>query len=112
MVGRASVVAGVQAHTTGNATATKTSFRVDNRMSALSSLDEIGVLLLKDGEVSLSVPIPDGIGSKEQVHFFKRALVGFGVQGPNHGDSDDVTSTEYVERLFTQSGEHDRAKKS
>lgn len=57
----------------------KTSLGIEDGVAALSSLDELGVLLLEDLEVPLGFPIPDAVGCEEQVHLLKRALVGLGV---------------------------------
>ena len=80
-------------------------------MASLGSLDKLGVLLLEDGKVTFGFPVPDAIGSEEEVHFLKGALVGLGVEGPDHGDSDDVAGAKNVICLFVEGLEHDRAKK-
>ncbi len=67
-----------------------------------ASLEEFGVLLLEDGEVSLGFPVPDGVGGEDEIHFFEAALVGFGVEGPDHYECEGVDGTEEVERLFVE----------
>ena len=79
-------------------------------MTTLSSLDEIGILLLEDGEVLLGLPVPDAVGSEEKIHFLERALVGLGVEGPDHGNGDQVAGGEDVEGVFVERVEHDWAK--
>ena len=83
---------------------------VDNRVPTLRRLHEIRVLLLEDGEVPLGLPVPDTIRSEEEVHFLERALVGLWVEGPDHGNGDDVAGGEDVEGLFVEGLEHDGAK--
>ena len=84
-----------------------TRLRIDDGVATLRRLDEIGVLLLEDGEVALGVPVPDGVGGKQQVHLLEGALVGLRVQGPDHGDGDDVAGTEDVVRVLVQGREDD-----
>lgn len=81
-------------------------------MTALSSLDKLGVLLLENAEVPLGLPVPWAVGSEEKVHLLKSALVGFGVESPNHGEGDQVGGGEDVVSLFVESLEHDRAEES
>ena len=81
--------------------------RIDDGVPALRGLDEVGVLLLEDGEVALGVPVPDGVGREEQVHLLERALVRLRVEGPDHGDGDDVARAEDVVRVLVQGGEDD-----
>lgn len=81
-------------------------------MTALGSLDEFGVLLLEDLEVSLGLPVPDAIGSKYQVHLLKGTLIGLGIQRPDHGDRDGVCRGEDVVCVFLYSLEHDGAEQS
>ena len=83
------------------------SLRVDDGVTALGGLDEIGVLLLEDGEVALGLPIPDAVGGEEQIHFLERALVGLRVEGPHHGDGDDVAGAEDVVGVLIEGGEDD-----
>lgn len=90
----------------------KTGLRIDDGVAALGSLHEFGVLFLEQGEVALSLPVPDAIGREEEIHLFQRALVGLGVQGPNHRDCDGVAGCEDVECLFSQRFEHDRVQET
>lgn len=80
-------------------------------MTALGSLDEFGILLLEDLEVPLGFPVPDAVGSKEQIHLLKSALIRFRVQGPYHGNGDNVGSREDVVGVFPESLEHNGAEK-
>ena len=75
-------------------------------MATLSGLDKLWILFLEELEVALSLPGPDAVGGEDEVHFFECALVGFWVQSPNHGDSDNVGSAENVIGLLVQSIEH------
>lgn len=90
----------------------ETGLGIDDGVAALGSLYEFGVLLFEQGEVALGLPVPDAVGREEEVHLFKRALVGFGVQGPDHRDRDGVAGCEDVEGLFAQGLEHDGQKQS
>ena len=85
---------------TAVASSWKTRLRVDDGVAALGSLDEVGILFLEDGEVLLGFPVPDAVGGEEQVHFFESALVGFGVEGPDHGDGDEIAGGKDVEGVF------------
>lgn len=90
----------------------KASLGVEDGVAALSGLDELGVLLLKDLEVALGLPVPDAIGCEEQVHLLESALVGFRVQSPDHGDGDGVGGGENIVCFFVDSLEHDGAEES
>ncbi len=90
----------------------QTGLGVDDTVAASGGLDDIGVLFLEKGEVALSVPHPWRISGEEKIHLFERALVGFGVESPNHGKSDDVGGTEDVVGFLIKSCKHDRAKES
>ena len=81
-------------------------------MATLGSLDKVWILFLQEAEVLLRFPIPWAVGSEEQVHFFQSALAGFGVQGPNHGDGDNIGGGENVVSLLVEGLEHDRAEES
>ena len=78
-------------------------------MAPLRRLHQIRILLLEDGEVPLRFPVPDAVGGKQQVHFLEGALVGFRVEGPDHGDGNGVAGGEDVEGLLADGGEHDGA---
>ena len=71
-------------------------------MATLGGLDELGVLFLEKFVVFLGFPSPDAVGSEDQVHLFQSALVGLGVESPDHGNGDHVGSTEDVVGLFTE----------
>lgn len=103
---------GVEGHIAANTLVAdrETSLGIEDGVTALGSLDELGVLLLEDLEVPLGLPVPDAVGCEEQIHFLECALVGLWVQGPDHGKSDDIGSGEDVVGLLIQSLEHDRAK--
>lgn len=75
-------------------------------MASTCRLNKIRVLFLHNSEIALSFPIPDVIGCKEEVHFFKGALVGFWVESPDHRDSDDVAGGENVICFFVEGLEH------
>jgi len=85
----------------------KTSLGVNDRLAALGSLDELGVLLLEDGKVLLGFPVPNTVGGEEEVHLLKSALVGLRVKAVDHGQSDDVGNTEDVVSLLLESLEDD-----
>ena len=100
---------GVKAHIPGNGTAAPlTGLRVDDAGATTGRLDQFGVLLLEDLEVALGFPIPDAVGGKHQVHLLERALVGFGVEGPDDDDGGRVDGTEDIQGLFVEGGEHGR----
>lgn len=80
--------------------------RINNTLSPARSLHQVGILLLQDLEIALSFPVPNAVGGEDEIDFFKGALVGFWVQGPDHGDGDDVAGAEYVEGFFAEGGEH------
>lgn len=75
-------------------------------MASTCRLYKILVLFLENSKVALCFPVPDTIGCKEEVHFFKGALVGFWVEGPNHRDGDDVAGGEDVVCFFFEGLEH------
>ena len=105
---------GIEGHIAANTLVAdwKTCLGIKDGVASLSSLDELGVLLLEDLEVPLSLPVPDAVGCEEQVHFLESALVGLRVQSPDHGNGDDVGSGKDVVRLLIQRLEHDRAEES
>lgn len=72
--------------------------RIDHTASAPRSLHEPGVLLDEDLEVPLRLPVEDAVRREDQVHLLERALVGFGVEGPNDDDGEDVDAAENVQR--------------
>ena len=80
--------------------------------SASRGLNKLWVLLFQKRKILLGFPVPDGVRGKDEVHFFQSPLVCLWVQGPDHGDGDDVADAEYVKRFFVESSKHDRAKKS
>lgn len=78
------------------------SLGIDDAVAPSSGLHQFGVLLLEDLEVSLGLPIPDGVRSEDEIHFFEGTLVGFGVEGPDDEDRSRVNGTEQVKRLFVE----------
>ena len=72
--------------------------------AALSCLHKLRVLLLEDLEVALGLPVPDGVGGEDEIHFLEGALVGFGVEGPDDEESGDVDGAEEVEGFFVEGG--------
>ena len=70
------------------------SLRINDRVAALSSLDELRVLLLEDLKVALSLPVPDGVGGEDEIHLLERALVGFWVERPDDNDRSGVDGAE------------------
>lgn len=98
----------VQAH----APLANTMLGVNDGVAASSSLSDFGVLLFEDGEVALGFPVEDAVRSEKQVHLLKGALVRFGVESPDHGDSDDVAGAEDVVGLLAEGLEHDGAEES
>lgn len=104
---------GIERHTASDAAAAdgKAGLGIEDGVTALGGLNELGVLLLEDLEVALSLPVPDAVRCEEQVHFLKSALVGFGVQSPDHGNGDGVGGGEDVVSLLVESLEHDGAEK-
>lgn len=60
-------------------------------------------------EVLLRVPVPGGVGGKEKIHLLQGALVGLGVESPNHRQGYCVGDTEDVEGLLSDGLEHDGA---
>ena len=85
---------------------------VDDRVAASSSVSDLWVLFLEDGEIALGFPVEDAVGGEEKIHLLEGALAGLGVEGPHHGDGDDVAGAEDVVGLFAESFEHDRAEES
>ena len=104
----------VQAHISGNATLSsrlwEAGLGVDNGGAALGGLNQLRVLFLKNGKVPLSLPIPDAVSGKEQVHFFKCALVGLGIQAVDHGQGNNVGNAEDVVGLLFEGLENDGKK--
>ena len=80
----------------------QTGLWVDDGMAALGCLDERWVLLLEQLEGALGFPGPDAVRCKDKVHFFQGALVGFGVESPDHGDGNDIGGTENVVGLLSE----------
>ena len=83
----------------------ETGLRVDDGVASLGGLNEFWVLLLEQLEVAFGFPGPDAVRGKDEVHFFQGALVRFRVEGPDHGDGEDVGSAEDVVGLFCESFE-------
>ena len=79
-------------------------------VAACGGLDELGIFLLETGKILLGVPIPDAVGSEEEVHFLQSALIGLWVEGPDDRNRDGVGNAKNVEGLFTDMVEHDWAK--
>ena len=104
----------IQAHVPGDATLSsslwETGLGVDYGGTALGGLNKLRILFFEDGKVPLSLPVPDAVSGKEQVHFFKCALVGFGIQAVDHGQGNDVGDAENVIGLLFESLEDDGEK--
>lgn len=77
----------------------------DDGVATLGSLDQLRVLFLEQAEVAFGFPGPDAVGGEDEIHLLKGALVGFGIQGPDHGDSDDVGGTKDIVSLLFESSE-------
>lgn len=75
---------------------------INDAVASLSGLHKLGILLLEDGEVAFGFPVPDRVGREDEVHFFERALVRFGVEGPYDDDGGRVDGTEEVKGLFVE----------
>ena len=103
---------GIERHVAGDAAAAdrETGLGVEDGVTTLGSLDELRILLLENLEVLLSLPVPDAVGREKQIHLFEGALVGLGIQGPDHRNRDRVRCGKDVVRLFVESLEHDGAK--
>lgn len=86
------------------------SLRVDDGVAARGRLDQIRVLLLEEAEVAFGLPVPGAVGREQQVHFLEGALTGLGVEGPDHGEGDDVGGGEDVVGLLLEGLEHDGQK--
>ena len=103
------VLLGFQAHVPWHQTALPaaldTRLRIHDAVAPLRRLHQFWVLLLEDLVVALGIPVPDGVGGEDEVHFLECALVGFGVEGPDDEDGNDVDGTEEVEGLFVEFGE-------
>ena len=79
---------------------------IHDAIPPLRGLHQFRVLFFEDLEVALGFPVPDGVGGEDEVHFLEGALVGFGIEGPDDDDGDDVDGAEEVEGLFLQLGEN------
>ena len=90
----------------------ETSLRVDDRVAALGSLNQVWILFFEETEVLLGFPVPWAVGSEEQVHFLKGTLARLGIESPDHGNGDDVSSSKDVVGLLVECLEHDRAEES
>ena len=102
----------IQGHSTGDTARADTMLGVDDGVTASGSVSDLRILLFEDGKAALGFPVEDAVGSEEQVHLLKGALVGFGVESPHHGDGDDVAGAEDVVGFFAERFEHDRAEES
>lgn len=78
---------------------------VHDAAAPLRRLHKLGILLLEDLEVALGLPVPDGVRGEDEVHLLQRALVGFGVEGPDDDDGGGVDGAEEIEGLFVEGGE-------
>ena len=100
----------IQAHVPGNAAIAslgKAGFRIDDRVATLGSLDELWILFFENGEVLLSLPVPDAVSREEKVHFLEGALIRLRVQAVDHGQRDDIGNTKDVVCLLLESFEND-----
>lgn len=57
--------------------------RIHNASPPLRSLHQIGILLLQNFIVLLSLPVPNTVRGKNYIHLLKRTLVSFGVKCPD-----------------------------
>ena len=83
--------------------------RIDDAVASRGGLNHIGVLRFEDGEFFLGFPVEPRIGSKEKIHLFQTALIGFGVKSPDYGNSESVARTENVKSLLSDMLKHDGA---
>ena len=94
----------IQAHVPRHQTALSARLQsrlgVHDAVAPLRGLHQFGVLFLEDLEVALGVPVPDGVGGEDEVHFLEGALVRLRVEGPDDDDGGHIDGTEEVERLF------------
>lgn len=99
----------IQAHIPRHQTPLPAAFEarlgVHDAVAPLCRLHKLGILLLEDLEVALGLPVPDGVGGEDEVHLLQRALVGFGVEGPDDDDGGGVDGAEEIEGLFVEGGE-------
>lgn len=102
----------VQAHAPSDTALTDTMLGIDDRVTARSSVGDLRILLLEDGEVALGFPVEDAVRGEEEVHLLKGALAGLGVESPDHGEGDDVAGAEDVVSLFAERFEHDGAEET
>ena len=97
----------IQAQVPGHQTrASDPRFGIDDAVPPLRCLHELRVLFLEDLIILLCLPVPGAVGRKHQVHFLEGALVGFGVEGPDNEDGEDVDGAEDVEGFFVELVEH------
>ena len=89
-----------------NALPPHASFRINHTTGSTGRLDEFRVFFTKTGEGGFGIPVPPGVGSEEEIHFFEGALVGFRVEGPDDGDGEEVDGAEDVEDFFVDAFEH------
>ena len=55
---------------------------------------------------------PRRISRELEIHLLQSMLVTLRIESPNHGNSQNVTCSEDLKRVFTNLGKHDRAEKS
>ena len=80
--------------------------RIHDAVASLRGLDKLGVLFLEEIVVLFRFPVPGGVGSEDEIHFFQSALVGLGVECPDDDDGEDVDGAEDVEGFFVKFGKH------
>lgn len=67
---------------------------VNNATPSSGSLHKVGVLLLEQRKVTLSIPVPDTIRGEDKIHLFKRALIRLWIEGPDDDDCEDINAAE------------------
>ena len=102
----------VPRHQTALSTALESRLGIHDAVSPLRRLHQFGVLFFEDLEVALRLPVPDGVGCEDEVHFLEGALVGFGVEGPDDDDGDGVDGAEEIQGFFVERGEDRREQES
>ena len=68
-------------------------------------MHQFRVLFFEDLKITLSFPIPDGVGGEDEIHFLEGTLVGFGVEGPDDDNGGGVNGAEKVKSLFLELSE-------
>ena len=86
-------------------TALETSLGIHDAVPPLRRLHKFGILLLEDLEVTLGLPVPDGVGGENEVHLLEGALVRFGVEGPDDDNGGGVDGAEEVEGFLVEAVE-------